>query len=90
VEISEESISLSWNKNELGYEYHFQLAEDAGFEDIIEDKEIPVSVITLSNLSTGRYYVRVAIIDSDDYHGEFSLPLAIDIPYSDYDTFYNL
>lgn len=89
-EISDEGFSLRWIKGEPGQKYHFQLAEDEGFEDVIEDKELSDPFVTISNLSAGRYYVRVATIDTDGYHGEFPPPLTIDIPYSDNGVFYNL
>lgn len=89
-ELTEESVSLSWSKGKPGQKYRLQLAEDKDFEDIVEDKEISDAFITLSDLATGKYYVRMATIDIDGYHGEFSPTLTIDIPYSDFGTYYNL
>lgn len=83
-EIGEEEMTLRWKKAAPEQKYHFQLAEDEGFTEIIEDQELEDPFITLPVLSSGTYYVRVGTIDTDGYHGDFGQAQLIDIPISDY------
>ena len=64
--------------------YRIQLAEDNSFETIIHDVELKESVLKLSMLSGGRYYMRMSVIGMDGYQGDFSETQIINIPYDYY------
>jgi hypothetical protein len=83
-EIGDKEFRIRWRKLGDGTTYHFQMAKDEKFEDVLTDEKLAEPEITLDKPhEPGTYYVRTSAIDADGYEGEFSEPQAFKI-LSDY------
>jgi len=56
-----------------------QIARDAGFANIIQEKTLESSQIGLDGLPSGTYYLRLQAKDADGYLGAYSAPRIIEI-----------
>ncbi|MEM7405585.1 MAG: FecR domain-containing protein [Pseudomonadota bacterium] len=80
-ELAEKEMNFRWSKGEPGQTYHFQFARDAKFEELVSDETLDKPTITIERPSSGDYYLRIATIDTDGYHGPFSTAQKIEVPY---------
>jgi len=78
--IDKDSIFLKWRNLGEGITYHFQMAKDEAFKEIIMDTKIEKSEITFKRpKDPGLYYVRTSSIDKKGREGSFSLPQSFEI-----------
>jgi hypothetical protein len=72
--IAEARAVFVWSKPEDIERFHFQLAKDSGFRDlIIDNPEVNESqFVSTSELALGDYYWRVAAVDGKEGIGPFS------------------
>lgn len=72
VTSKEDTIHLRWKSLGKGITYHFQLAKDRDFRQIIIDQKVDQPEITIEqHLSTGTYYVRTRPVSINGQTGEF-------------------
>lgn len=78
--IDKNSIFLKWRNLGEGIKYHFQMAKDEGFKEILLDTRLEKSEITLKKpKDPGTYYVRTSSIDKKGREGSFSTPQSFEI-----------
>jgi len=78
--VSEDEISLKSRNLGEGFTYHFQLAKDNLFKEILLDRKTDKPEITIQKpTDPGIYSVRIAAIDSDGDAGAFSAPQNFEI-----------
>ncbi|SFK32870.1 FecR family protein [Nitrosomonas aestuarii] len=80
TELGENEITFSWRAAATGQSFHFQLARDAAFSDIIYDEMTSASQITTQKPDGGTYYLRIKTIESDGFHGPWGPNQLIEIP----------
>ncbi len=70
-----------WSKPEQTVAYHFQLAKDAEFKELVIDQADYDESQLLPNpgLEPGTYYWRIASYDDSGEQGPYSLPLTVNI-----------
>lgn len=78
--VDKESIFLKWKDLGDGITYHFQMAKDEAFKEIIHDTKLEKSEITLKKpKDPGVYHVRTSSIDKKGREGNFSTPQSFEI-----------
>lgn len=79
-EPGEKAIQLRWRPPEGIRHFHFQMARDQTFREVLIDAEVhqPSIVIPKPEIP-GIYYVRTSSIDLKGYEGEFSAPQSFEI-----------
>jgi hypothetical protein len=71
--VNENEIFLKWRNVGEGYTYHFQLAKDKDFKELILDKILDKAEISLEKpKDPGVYHVRTSSIDKKAREGDFS------------------
>lgn len=80
TEMGDQDIKFSWPATEEGQHFHFQFARDSDFKQLIIDTQTHESNITIPLQDSGRYYLRIKIIEADGRQGSFSPAQIIDIP----------
>ena len=79
-EMGKDKIQIRWRYLGGGIRYHFQMARDEAFTEIITDKVLDDASVTLQRpKAKGIYYVRTSAVDSEGYEGSFSLPQTFEI-----------
>ncbi|MCK5436713.1 MAG: hypothetical protein KAI90_01810, partial [Desulfobulbaceae bacterium] len=79
-EVTEETIQIRWRNLGADISYHFQLARDVNFTEILMDTTVQEPEITIQKSEeSGTYYVRTSGIDSEGYEGDFSRPQSFEI-----------
>ena len=79
-EVGDKELRVRWRNLGDGITYHFQMAKDQAFTDIILDEELTEPEITFEKpVATGTYYIRTSGIDSHGYEGEFSEPQSFEV-----------
>jgi len=74
-DVAEDDINLRSRSIGEGFAYRFQVAKDAQFKEIVEDRRTDKPEMTMKRpKETGTYYVRIAGIDRDGDAGEYSPP----------------
>jgi hypothetical protein len=77
---SVEDIILKSKGMGEGFTYHFQIATDNGFKEIMIDRKVNKPELTIQKpKDTGVYFVRTAVIDRSGKAGEFSQPQSFEI-----------
>ena len=67
------SLALRWLRVKDAVRYHVQIAEDAGFNKVIDKRnDISDTEYSIANLNSKTYFFRVSSIAKDDYQGEWS------------------
>ena len=75
TEMGDKELRMRWRNLGDGITYHFQMAKDEKFKNVLTDKKLAEPEITLDKPhEPGTYYVRTSAIDADGYEGEFSKP----------------
>jgi hypothetical protein len=78
--MSGKEVLLTWRDLGEGITYHFQMAKDPEFNEIIIDRRLDKPVITLQRPQVkGVYYVRTSSIDRKMREGGFSVPQTFEI-----------
>jgi hypothetical protein len=79
-EVKDNNIHFRWRDLGKDIKYHFQMAKDKTFYDIIEDKVVSEPAITIQGPEkSGIYYIRTSSIDSDGFEGSFSSAQQLEI-----------
>ena len=79
-EMGKEKIHIRWRNLGENIKYHFQMAKDETFNEIIIDSVLDSSEVTLQKpQEAGSFYVRSSAIDSEGYEGSFSTPQSFEI-----------
>jgi len=79
-EMGDKEIHMRWRDLGKGIVYHFQMARDAEFKDMMMDSKLEKPEITIQKPEKrGTYYVRTSGIDSEGYEGDFSLPQSFEV-----------
>ena len=73
------TIQLRWRSLDGIQNFHFQMAKDKEFREILVDQRINQSSVLIPKPKPGVYYVRTSSIDSKGYEGEFSKPQSFEI-----------
>lgn len=78
---SGKQITLQWQNMGPKYDYHFQMAGDAEFNDILVDKMVDEPSTSIAKPEKpGTYHVRVSAIDTEEgFEGNFSSPQTFQI-----------
>jgi len=78
--IEKNEITIRWHDIGPGFSYHFQMAKDPGFNEIIVEKNIKAPFIVLQKpYKPGLYYVRTSSVGANDYEGGFSQPQSFEV-----------
>ncbi|MCK5829070.1 MAG: FecR domain-containing protein [Methylococcales bacterium] len=80
-EITEDSLIIRSHRGLPGQRYHFQIAEDESFSELLVDEYTDEPKLKTPILESGTYYIRIGMIDSDGFVGSFSKPQNIRVPY---------
>ncbi len=89
-EQSEGSLTLRWRAGTPGQRYRVQVSEDLNFSSITVDRIVSEPQLVVSNLTSGKYYVRIQTIDEEEYAGSFSSPQSIVVEPPEYWPLYLL
>ncbi len=74
------TIQLRWRLFEGIKNFHFQMARDREFKEVLIDEKVnQASILVPKPKVPGFYYVRTSSIDSKGYEGEFSKPQSFEI-----------
>jgi hypothetical protein len=74
------TLTFKWLKVKDASRYHVQVAEDPGFNTLIEDrKDIPSPECMVRNLNFQRHWFRISSIAEDGYEGLWSDPLSFSV-----------
>lgn len=79
-QVGEDELTLVWGSGVEGQRFHFQIARDEDFNELLYDEVIADSRVTIPKPEGGSYYLRVKTIESDGFEGSFGSPQTIDIP----------
>ncbi|PPD05070.1 MAG: hypothetical protein CTY29_02835 [Methylobacter sp.] len=79
-EISDTTLVLNWPADLPGSQYHFQMAKDQAFTEIVYDKQVDAAKVELDRPEGGEYYIRVSTLYADGFKGPFGKPQIIDVP----------
>jgi hypothetical protein len=63
-----------------GWKYHWQLARDAAFNDLLYDQISLSSVPSVPRPAEGSYYARVRVIDETGEAADYAAAARIDVP----------
>jgi hypothetical protein len=73
-------VHIRWRTMGEGMTYHFQMAKDIAFVEIVSDQKVNQAEVTLNRPEeAGTYYVRTSSIDAKGYEGSFSTPQSFTI-----------
>ncbi len=79
-EIGDKELRVRWRNLGDGITYHFQMAKDQTFEEVLIDQKLSKPEITFEKPGkAGTYYVRTSAIDSHGYEGDFSEPQTFEV-----------
>ena len=79
-ETGKKTIQLRWRPQGGITNFHFQMAKDSEFKEVLVDERIDqASILVPKPRVPGAYYVRASGIDSKGYEGEFSKPQSFEI-----------
>ena len=85
-DIDKKEVHIRWKDLGEGFQYHFQMAKNEQFEDIIVDNIVDMPELKLERPeSPGMYFVRTSSIDMTGYEGSFGKPQSFEVkrfPYS--------
>lgn len=82
--ISADELAFRWTSAGAGLRYHFQLAEDEFFREIVLERNVDEPQLVTRRPASRRYYFRVRAIDDSGYAGPFGGTQQIDVPPGSY------
>lgn len=80
AEIGEAQLNFSWAPAADAVHYEFQLADDNEFKDLIMDKKVNDTGLSIDPLKSGTYYFRVRGISGEGVTGPYSPVNRIEVP----------
>jgi len=80
--LDEKEMTFAWRAAAEGQSFHFQLARNQAFTEIIHDEPTTASQVTIAKPDSGTYYLRIKIIESDGFQGPWGTPQMIEVPRS--------
>lgn len=75
-------MTFAWRVGGEGQRFHFQLARDKEFRQILHDESTTATQLTVNRPDGGKYFLRTKTIESDGFEGPWGPPQATDIPYA--------
>ncbi|HEX5394652.1 MAG TPA: FecR domain-containing protein [Rhodocyclaceae bacterium] len=79
-EVDSDAVNFRWSAGEPGQTYHLQIARDAAFTQLVEDRTLPKPAYRLPRGEGGRFFLRMQTLDSDGFAGPYSQAQEIDVP----------
>ena len=79
-EMGDKELRVRWRNLGVGITYHFQMAKDQEFKEVLIDEKLTKPEITLDKPGdVGTYYIRTSGIDAHGYEGDFSEPQSFEV-----------
>jgi hypothetical protein len=79
-EIGDKELRVRWRHLGDGITYHFQMAKDQAFNEVLIDEKLTKPEIAFAKPSdAGTYYIRTSAIDTHEYEGDFSEPQSFEV-----------
>jgi hypothetical protein len=79
-EMGDKELRVRWRNLGDGITYHFQMAKDQTFKEMLINEKLTKPEITFEKPSdVGTYYVRTSAIDTQEYEGDFSEPQTFEV-----------
>ena len=79
-EMGDKELRVRWRHLGDGITYHFQMAKDQAFKEVLIDEKLTKPEITFEKPDdVGIYYIRTSGIDTHGYEGEFSEPQSFEV-----------
>lgn len=75
-------MTFGWRAGGEGQRFHFQLAGDKEFQQILHDEQTSATRLTVQRPDGGTYYLRTKTIEADGFEGPWGPPQAVEIPYA--------
>lgn len=73
-------LTLRWRSGLPGQSFHFQLATDAEFANVLHEETTDESQVILDRPAGGRYFLHARTIDVDGYEGPYGTAQTIEVP----------
>jgi hypothetical protein len=83
-EVAAGTVTFRWSAGLPGQQYEFQLARDAGFDNIIVDRRVSQPELSITRPESGFHYLRMRTVDADGYLGPYGPTQRIDMPPESY------
>jgi hypothetical protein len=83
-DISENEMAFHWQAVAGAAHYHFQLASDPDFEDIVIERTVTEPHVVIPRPSPGRYYFRAQTLDAHAAAGPYGITYEISVPPTSY------
>lgn len=77
--IDRDKIAFAW-PGEPGQRFEFQLAQDADFAKVVEQRQLDAPRTVLERPAAGTYYMRVRATDPDGFVGPFTATQMVQVP----------
>lgn len=75
-------MTFAWRAGGKDQSFHFQLARDETFDQILYDDKTTATQLTVARPDGGQYFLRTKTIEADGFEGPWGPPQKIDIPYA--------
>lgn len=75
-------MTFAWRAGGKDQSFHFQLALDKAFNQILYDEKTSATQLTVARPDGGQYFLRTKTIEADGFEGPWGPPQIIDIPYA--------
>lgn len=83
-EVTADQLTFRWSAGPPGQRYEFQLARDAGFEEVLISRQVAEPQLTLPRPPSGFHYLRIRSIEPEGYQGPYGPVQRIDVPPASY------
>jgi len=80
--VDDKQVTFRWPAAEEGQRFRLQLARNSTFVAPMIDETVSEAEYTLPRPGWGRYYLRVATVDTDGTQGEFGTPQEFKVPFN--------
>lgn len=78
-EIVGDRLVFRWGARPFDRQYHLQLAKDEEFRNLIVDRRVGATELSVPRPAAGRYFARVSAEDANGVAGPFSAPRTVQI-----------
>ena len=79
-EMGDKELRVRWRHLGDEISYHFQMAKDQAFKEVLIDEKLTKPEITFEKPGdVGTYYIRTSAIDTQGYEGDFSEPQSFEV-----------
>lgn len=79
-EVGDEGMVMFLPELDEGQEFIVQVARDTDFEKMVADEHLAESKFVLKPKKGGKHYIRVAVVESDGYVGDYGNTQEVEIP----------